>query len=152
MDFLSKLDWLMERGGLNRHTLAQQSGIPYTTIVGLYERGPGNARLSTVNKLCKFFGVPLDYLAIDDYERPEDFTPNGNIASTICETSEETELLSLFRNLNMEAQNTILVTVRAFAGNPELYRNPNEESSAMYDHVNRLIKDAQPDGKASEDV
>ena len=38
MDFLQKLDWLMEQRGLNKHTLAQQSGIAYTTIVGLYER------------------------------------------------------------------------------------------------------------------
>lgn len=118
MDFLSKLDWLMKRDGLNKHTLAQKCGVPYTTIVGLYERGPENARLSTVNKLCVFFDVPLDYLALDEYEKPEDFTPNGISASTVCGTAEETELISLFRLLNSETREIVLATVRGFAGNP----------------------------------
>ena len=78
MDFISKLDWLMKRDGLNKHTLAQKSGVPYTTIVGLYERGHENARLSTLNSLCSFFDVPLDYLVLDAYDKPEDFTPSGN--------------------------------------------------------------------------
>lgn len=73
--FLKKLDDLMHERGLNKHSLADQCGVPYTTIVGLYERGAENARLSTLNKICAFFGVPLDYLAIDTYEKPEDFTP-----------------------------------------------------------------------------
>lgn len=73
--FLKKLDDLMRERGLNKHSLADQCGVPYTTIVGLYERGAENARLSTLNKICAFFNVPLDYLAIDTYEKPEDFTP-----------------------------------------------------------------------------
>ena len=60
MGFLEKLDWLMERDNLNKHTLAQKSGIPYTTIIGLYERGISNARLSTIKRLCEIFDVALD--------------------------------------------------------------------------------------------
>ena len=130
MDFLSKLDWLMKRDGLNRHTLAQRSGVPYTTIVGLYERGPENARLSTVNKLCAFFDVPLDYLALDQYEKPEDFTPNGKTASTVCETSEETELISLYRGLNAEAQSAVMLTIRGFAGNPSMQKESTKSETA----------------------
>lgn len=130
MNFLSKLDFLMQRDGLNRHTLAQRSGIPYTTIVGLYERGPENARLSTVNRLCSFFGVPLDYLVLDEYEKPEDFTPNGKTASAICETPEEAELISMYRELCADAQNTVLVTVRAFAGNPAMQKENTKSETA----------------------
>ncbi len=130
MDFLSKLDWLMKRDGLNKHTLAHKSGVPYTTIVGLYERGPENARLSTVNKLCAFFEVPLDYLALDEYERPEDFTPNGNTASAICETPEETELISMFRILNRETRDIVLSTVRGFAGNPAMQKERSKSETA----------------------
>lgn len=130
MDFLSKLDWLMKRDGLNKHTLAQKSGIPYTTIVGLYERGPENARLSTVNKLCTFFNVPLDYLAIDEYKNPEDFTPNGKTASTVCETPEETELLSLFRGLSVETKSIVMSTVRGFAGNPTMQKEKSNTATA----------------------
>ena len=32
LNFLEKLDLLMEREGLNRRTLSLRSGIPYTTI------------------------------------------------------------------------------------------------------------------------
>lgn len=73
--FLKKLDALMREHGLNKHSLADKCGVPYTTIVGLYERGAENARLSTLNKICAYFGVPLDYLAIDGIEKPEDFRP-----------------------------------------------------------------------------
>lgn len=129
MTFLEKLDWLMQRDQLNKHTLAQQSGIPYTTIVGLYERGPENARLSTVNKLCSFFDVSLDYLAFDQYDMPEDFTPNRNTTVFACSNDEEIELLSLFRNLNTIAQETVLTTARAFAGNPSMQKE--EPASRM---------------------
>lgn len=131
MDFLHKLDWLMERDGLNKHTLAQQSGVPYTTIVGLYERGAENARLSTLNRLCAFFRVPLDYLAIDEYEKPEDFVPNGKTASTVCETSEEAELITLFRGLNASARTAVLTTVRGFAGNPAMQKDGSSGAAAI---------------------
>ena len=131
MDFLHKLDWLMERDGLNRHTLAQKSGVPYTTIVGLYERGAENARLSTLNRLCAFFKVPLDYLAMDEYEKPEDFVPNGNTASVICETREEAELISLYRELNETARSAVMVTVRGLAGNPDIQKEGSSSAAAI---------------------
>lgn len=121
MTFLEKLDWLMNRDNLNKHTLAQKCGIPYTTIVGLYERGSENARLSTVNKLCAFFHVPLDYMALDEYDMPEDFTPNGNTVSIPhLPDEDESELLSYYRSLNRQAKEMLLTTARAFAGNPEM--------------------------------
>ena len=122
MTFLDKLDYLMKRENLNKHTLALKSGVPYTTIVGLYERGSGNARLSTVNKLCEFFKVPLDYLTMDKYDYPENFEPNGNTASPACKTKEEVELLLLFRSLSNSARGTVLSTVRGFAGNPDMQK------------------------------
>ena len=39
MNFLEKLDFLMERYGLNKSTLSQKSEIPYTTIDGWYKKG-----------------------------------------------------------------------------------------------------------------
>ena len=118
MTFLEKLDWLMAREKLNKHLLSQQSGIPYTTIVGLYERGPENARLSTVHKLCSFFDVPMDYLAFDQYEKPEDFTPNGNAVCMTCTNEQELELLAHFRSLSDDTHRIVLDTIRGFAGNP----------------------------------
>lgn len=126
MDFLSKLDWLMDRENLNKHTLAQKSGVPYTTIVGLYQRGPENARISTLNQLCDFFHVHLDYLVQDEYTYPEDFTPNGNTVPLCCETAEEEELLRVYRSLNQEARGLVLASARACAGNPDLKKEQSD--------------------------
>jgi len=119
MTFIEKLDWLMQQKGLNKHTLAAQSGIAYTTIVGLYERGMENARISTINKLCAFFNVSLDYLVLDCYEKPEDFVPNGNAALIVCEDAKEVDLIQMFRAMNDNSKNLILTFVRTMAGNPE---------------------------------
>ncbi len=110
----------MEQRGLNKHTLAQQSGIAYTTIVGLYERGKDNARVSTVNRLCAFFHVSLDYLLLDEYQKPEDFTPNGNAASVACSDAGEIELIQHYRSMNKGGKEMLLNTARVFAGNPEM--------------------------------
>lgn len=38
MNFLEKLDFLMEKYGLNKRTLALKSDIPYTTIDAWYKK------------------------------------------------------------------------------------------------------------------
>ena len=66
MNFLEKLNSLMKSKGLNKSTLSQSSGIPYTTIDGWYKKGFANAKLSTIQKLADFLGVSLDYLIRDN--------------------------------------------------------------------------------------
>ena len=66
MNFLEKLNSLMKSKGLNKNTLSQSSGIPYTTIDGWYKKGFANAKLSTIQKLADFLGVSLDYLIRDN--------------------------------------------------------------------------------------
>ena len=110
--------------------LAQKSGVPYTTIVGLYERGADNARLSTLNRICTCFNVSLDYLVYDQYDVPDDFAPNGNRAMVSCETNDEIELISLFRAVNSEARQTLLNTARVFAGNPSVQKDSGQSETA----------------------
>ena len=130
MDFLQKIDQLMIESGLNKHTLAQKSGIPYTTIVGLFERGKENARVSTINKLCSFFNVSMDYLLLDEYRTPEEFTPNGKTAEFCCEHSDEIEIVRLYRSLNSAGKNTLLNTARAIAGNPEMQEGHSKQKES----------------------
>lgn len=73
MTLLEKIDYLMKKEGINKHELARLSGIPYTTIVGLYERGVDKIRLSTVQKIGDYFNVSIDYLAYDKYDYPESY-------------------------------------------------------------------------------
>lgn len=61
MDFLQKLDDLMAKNALNRRSLSQKSGIPYTTIDGWYKKGYAGIKLSTLKTLSGYFGTPLDY-------------------------------------------------------------------------------------------
>jgi len=61
-----KLDYLMRERGITRGGLAKSTGIPYTTVVGFYEKGSENIKLSNLQKLAAFFGVSLAYLVNDD--------------------------------------------------------------------------------------
>lgn len=64
MTVADRLDGLMETKGIkNRSELARLSGIPYTTIVGVYEKNEDNLTLKTLTRLSRFFGCSLDYLA-----------------------------------------------------------------------------------------
>lgn len=62
MDFLDRLDSLMNARGINKNILSKESGIPYTTIDGFYKKGYENTKLSTIRKLCTYFDVTMDYL------------------------------------------------------------------------------------------
>ncbi len=48
MNLLDKLDFLMSENDLNKNTLSQKSGIPYSTIDSLYKKGFENIKLSTL--------------------------------------------------------------------------------------------------------
>ena len=54
--FTEKLDYLMKKHGLTRGSLAKATGIPYTTIVGFYERDSDSIR-------------PVSYTHLDVYKR-----------------------------------------------------------------------------------
>lgn len=63
MSLTVKLTGLMTERGINRSELAKGSGVPYTTIVALFDKGADNIKLSTLRKLADYFGVSLDDLA-----------------------------------------------------------------------------------------
>ena len=65
MGLTEKLDMLMKDRNINKAELSRASGVPYTTIDGFYKKGSDNAKLSTLKKLCNYFGCTLDYLADD---------------------------------------------------------------------------------------
>jgi len=66
MAITDKLDFLMAERGITRGGLAKCTGIPYTTIVGFYEKGSDNIKLSNLMKLSSFFGVSIEYLVNDE--------------------------------------------------------------------------------------
>ena len=70
MDFIEKLDFLMERYGLNKRSLSKKSEIPYTTIDNWYKRGYENLTLPTLRKLAQYFNTTLDYWFVDEITDP----------------------------------------------------------------------------------
>ncbi len=66
MDFLEKLNYLMEKNHLNKNTLSKACNIPYTTIDGWYKKGYEGLKLTTLRKLAEYFGTSLDYWASED--------------------------------------------------------------------------------------
>ena len=77
MNFLEKLDYMMQKLAINKSKLSQLSGIPYTTIDAFYKKGFENTKMSTIRKLADALDVSLDYLIIDSITDEEYGKTNG---------------------------------------------------------------------------
>lgn len=91
MDFLEKLNSLMDKNGLNKSTLSKACNIPYTTIDGWYKKGYEGLKLSTLKKLAAYFGTTLDFWAGDE----NSLNP------------EELELIRTYRSVDIYGQKVI---------------------------------------------
>ncbi len=73
MNFLEKLNYLMEKNHLNKSTLSKACNIPYTTIDGWYKKGYEGLKLTTLKKLAEYFGTSLDYWASEDNQQSHQY-------------------------------------------------------------------------------
>lgn len=106
MNFLEKLDTLMQEKKLNRHSLSKQCGIPYTTIDAFYKKGYENTKMSTLRKLAAFFDVTLDYLIDDSISDPRYGKTALNRLYSYSPV--EQKMISDFRLLNTEGREYVL--------------------------------------------
>lgn len=107
----------MKTNGYNKNSLAKESGIPYTTIVGFYSKGTDNVKLSTLRKLADFFGVSLDYLI------------NGEKALTpLSVSTEELTLINQYRNLNSAGQRMLMEHATMMTASGLYKKAPNKTS------------------------
>ncbi len=102
MNFLEKLDFLMEKNRLNKRTLSQKSEIPYTTIDAWYKKGYEGLKLTTLRKLNDFFNTTLDYWVLDEVT-----DPNYGKTSGFNVKYEEMEHLEKYRLLDDFGKETI---------------------------------------------
>lgn len=97
MKLTEKLDVLMKEKGISKADLARESGIPYTTIASLYDKGYENVKLSTLKKLADYFNCSLDYIAddnIDEKDAQKTTTIAAHIPDGVELTKEEQEQLN----------------------------------------------------------
>ena len=74
MNLLDKIKFLMKDKNIkNIRQLSEMSDIPYSTIDSLFKKGYEGVRLTTMTKLCNFFGCSLDYLMSDDINENVDY-------------------------------------------------------------------------------
>ena len=88
MNFIEKLDMLLEKHNMKKSDLSRGSNISYTTIDGLYKKGFENMKLQTLKAIADYFEVSIDYLVNDDFVEVEGAD------------SEEQRLMSKYRELD----------------------------------------------------
>ena len=106
MDFLAKLDFLMDRFGLTKTTLSQKSGIPYTTIDAWYKKGYEGLKLTTLRKIASFFNTTLDSWVLDEIT-----DPNYGKASGFTVEYEEMEHIKKYRDLDEHGKDMVDVVL-----------------------------------------
>lgn len=116
MNFLEKLNALMNEHGLNRKTLSEACGIPYTTIIGFYSKGYEGARMSTIKTLSHYFGVSTDYMIRDEITDPNYGLTS---ASSAFLAVDETQLVEDYRSMNDEGKEKVRDYVADLKDNPK---------------------------------
>ena len=97
MEIPERIDALMANRQIkNRSELARLSGIPYTTIDGIYKKPVDNITLKTLRRLADFFGCTIDFLVSGlEGEKEIFFTPEDHI------------LLVNYKELNAEGRRKV---------------------------------------------
>lgn len=93
MNFLDRLDQLMDERSLNKNQLASLTGIPVSTIYGWYKKGFGSITLPTMQKLASFFGCSMEYLVSGTENVPEQ-------SYVFIVSAEERKLIEKYRTLD----------------------------------------------------
>lgn len=97
----------MKKNGDTVASLSRKSGLPYTTIDGLFKKGFAGVRISTVEALCRTYGVSLDYLIRDEVEDP------GYGLDAEASTDDEQRLLAAWRAADERARQDALHTLES---------------------------------------
>lgn len=114
MDFLEKLNYLMDKHHLNKSTLSKSCDIPYTTIDGWYKKGYEGIKLTTLRKLSNFFGTSLDFWANNNVSLSSNEITSYNQCLFVGE-KDEIELLTDYRVLNTNSKYLIRGMLKGLA-------------------------------------
>lgn len=96
--------------GIKQVEISEYMGISQGTVSNWF-KGTNSIDIENLAKLCQFLEVSLDQVfGVEPL-------PTGTLLS-----KDESELLEYYRSLNKTGKDTILVTARAVAGNPDMQK------------------------------
>jgi len=96
----------METHKFNRADVARNSGVPYTTIDGIFKKGDENCKLSTLKKLAKLLGCSLDDL-VGLESGSDELKPQEKL------------LIKKYRELDDENKNALLFSIDVLLASQE---------------------------------
>ena len=132
MAFHDRLKQAREQAKLTQYQVATMLGIAKSTYSG-YETGKSEPSMNNIANLMRILDVRPEFLWQDEmneqlrYEQPDHRVQRTEMWA---QSSDEEELLFAYRSLIPSAKETVLATVRAFAGNPDM-RKERQQASAI---------------------
>ena len=100
--------------GIRQVDIAEHMGVSQGSVSN-WIKGTNSIDIENLAELCRFLGVSLDQIYGVAPITPE-----------VTLSSEETELISLFRMLNSDGRGLAMNTIRTFAGNPAMLKDTSE--------------------------
>lgn len=123
MNLLQKLTELMNKNGDTVASLSRKSGLPYTTIDGLFKKGFAGARISTIQAIAKTYHVSADYLIRDEIEDPTFGLVDPTLPPDAPKTLEARIVSFGMDNLPEAERQKILALLQVmYNNNPDLFK------------------------------
>lgn len=122
MNFLEKLNYLLDKNDLNKNSLSKACNIPYTTIDGWYKKGYEGLKLTTLRKLANFFETSLDFWVDDNAQSTTPLLDDKLFISK----KDEIELLRDYRTLNKGTQNYASGLIKGMAYSEKIANSKGE--------------------------
>lgn len=118
MSVTEQLDKYMSIHKCKIADIARLSGIPYTTIKGLYDKGDENIKLSTLKKLRSLLNCTLDELV------------GLNILDDTL-SYEERMLLNKFKRLDKDNRKALLLSIDVLINSQSETKEAPQEETAV---------------------
>lgn len=103
--------------GMTQSVLAERCGVDKSAISG-YEIGRSEPNMEMLSRLMKALGVDANYLLQDEM--------SAYHILHAADSSDEQELIQIYRSLNQSGKTMLLHTAQAMAMNPEMKKGTSE--------------------------
>lgn len=104
--------------GIRQVEIAEHMGVSQGSVSN-WIKGVNSIDIENLAELCSFLGISLDQIY-----GVVPITPDVSLSS------EETDLIGLYRSMNGTGREMLLNTARAFAGNPAMQKDGSNTATA----------------------